>query len=299
MRSFNNNNAIILINPKAGPKRIIEISDRIHRFSRYFDYAVFEDIDEFRNFIISHLNSYDFFIAAGGDGTVNSLASELTGTGKILAVLPVGSGNGFAREMGFRKSIRKLIMDIRGGGSFDIDVLYINGKPCFNLTGLGIDSFVAHDFSNSDRRGFWSYFAAAVRVVFKLKPVKTEIRFENRTITEDVFMLSVTNTRQFGNHAIIAPEAVPHDGLLNIVVVKPFPKILMPAFAIRLLTGTLKESRYINYFSSPGPVTINTVETRYHIDGEPVNINSPVTITLRKKALKVLVTRRNKWLKGN
>jgi len=296
MKSVKNNNTLIIINPKAGRKRIIEVSERIAKFSNHFDYAVFDDVEEFMSFIKASRDKYEILVAAGGDGTANSLAKELIGTGKTLAVLPVGSGNGFAREMGFRKSIRKLISDIRYGKTFCTDVLYINGIPCINAAGTGIDSFVAHDFSNLTKRGFWSYVLACFRVIFAIKPVHIKVTINNKTLDEKVFMFSVTNTRQFGNHAIIAPYAIPNDGRLNIVIARPFPKILMPLFAIRLLTGTLKESKYISYYETDQPVIIDTPEKKFHIDGEPVLLESPVNITIRKNGLKVLATGRNKWI---
>lgn len=297
MKSLKNNRTLIIINPKAGRKRIISVAKRIERYSGYFDYAVFDDINEFRSFIREKIDNYDVFVAAGGDGTVNSLACELAGTGKTLAVLPVGSGNGFAREMGFRKSIRKLIRDLGSRKIFHTDVLMVNNIPCINVAGLGIDSYVAHEFCNFDSRGLWSYIAAAFRVIFSMKSVKVSFTIESRTFEEEIFLFSVTNTRQFGNHAIIAPAAEPNDGKFNIAIARPFPKILMPVFAFRLLTGTLRESRYVSYFETDRPVILNTNETRFHIDGEAVFLKSPVEFKIRQQALKVLVTERNKWLK--
>ena len=77
-----------------------------------------------------------YSLQSGGDGTVNSLASELIDSGKILGVLPLGSGNGFAREMGFKKNIRSLAKDIRRKESFEIDVLFINDTPSINVSGI-------------------------------------------------------------------------------------------------------------------------------------------------------------------
>jgi len=299
MKWLKNKSTLIIINPKAGRKRIIEVSERIKKFGNLFDYAVFYDVNVFRDFIEENLDKYEIFVAAGGDGTVNSLAARLAGKDKTLAVLPVGSGNGFAREMGFRKSIRKLIKDIKYNKTFYTDVFYVNGIPCINVFGLGIDSYVAHDFSGSEKRGFWSYVAALIKIIRSIKPVKIKVDLEGKQIDEEAFMFSVTNTRQFGNHAIITPAAAPDDGKLNIVIVRPFPKIFLPLFAVKLMTGTLKESKYVSYFETDKPVTVETSETRFHIDGEPVIFDSPVTVTIKKNALKVLVTRRNKWVKNN
>jgi YegS/Rv2252/BmrU family lipid kinase len=243
-----------------------------------------------------NIENYDIFIAVGGDGTVNSLVGELRGTGKMLGVLPIGSGNGFAREMGFRKDIESLIESIRKKDPIDIDVLYVNNLPCINVAGIGLDSFVAHDFQGLERRGFWNYAITSIRVAFSLKSFRVKIKLPEREIEEDVYMVSIANTRQFGNNAVIAPGAKPNDGIFNIALVKPFPGILFPFFAIRMLTGTLRESRYLKYLSTEGPVTLISDEKRYHIDGEPLIINDPVTVSISKGILKVLKTKHNRWL---
>ncbi|MBP7731627.1 MAG: hypothetical protein KA114_08335 [Bacteroidales bacterium] len=299
VKSLSNNKILVIINPKAGRKRIINVARKIDRYKNVMDYAVFKDLTDFRNFIRENIEKYEIFVAAGGDGTVNTVASEIAGSGKILAVLPVGSGNGFAREMGFRKNIKILLRDISKHNSFKTDIIFLNNRPCINVAGLGIDSFVAHVFHDSEKRGFWSYILACFKVVVSLKPIRITINIENNIIEENVFMLSVTNTRQFGNHAIIVPRAVPDDGKFNIVIVRPFPKIMLPFFAIKLLSGTLKESKYIRYYETDQPVTILSSEPKFHIDGEAVLIYDEINVTIKPKMLDVLVTARNKWVKKN
>lgn len=107
-------------------------------------------------------------------------------------------------------------------------------------------------------------------------------------------MASVANTRQFGNDAIMAPQARPDDGKFNIVLLKTFPKFYLPFLILKLMSGTLNESRYVKYFESEDPVIISTDETRFHIDGEPCFIDGEVKIEIFKKALKVLKTKHNK-----
>ena len=88
MKSLNNNHILAVINPKAGRKRIIGVSERFSHFRNRIDYAVFSEVNEFRDFMREQASGYEIVVAAGGDGTVNSVASELADTGKILAVLP-------------------------------------------------------------------------------------------------------------------------------------------------------------------------------------------------------------------
>lgn len=60
-------------------------------------------------------------------------------------------------------------------------------------------------------------------------------------------MISIANTRQFGNNALISPNSTPNDGIFEIAMVKPFPFYYYPIFVIKIFLGTLKGSKYINY----------------------------------------------------
>lgn len=247
--------------------------------------------------IKNNFDKYEIFIAAGGDGTVHTIAARLAGTGKLLGVLPIGSGNGFARELGFRPNIRSLLKDIERNESFDIDMLTINDDLCLNVAGVGLDSFVAHSFDKLGTRGFWSYVWVTIGNFIRLSPFHAEIRVEGgETISEDLFVLVAANTRQFGNYAFIAPEAVPNDGMLDIVMLRPFPKILFPVFIYMLFAKKLNRSKYYMHIRTDREVTVSTPETRFHIDGEPVTIKGDIRINVRKNALKVLKTRHNKFI---
>ena len=298
MQSFNNNKIIFILNPKAGIARISSFKKLLKKFSDEFDYATFSNIEDFHSFIKLHKNDYEVFIAVGGDGTVNSLASELIETDKILGVLPMGSGNGFAREMGFRKNIKALVKDIRKKESFKIDVLFINGAPSINVSGIGIDSLVAHEFHRLHHRGIWNYAISALKVVGKIKPFKVSITIDDNKIEDYYFMVSVANTRQFGSNAYLAPMATPDDGKFNLVLVKPFPKILSPLMVLLMLTGTLKESRYLRYIESESLVLIQSEEDRVHIDGEPLFIENTIAVNMKKSALRILKSSFNTRVKN-
>jgi diacylglycerol kinase (ATP) len=295
MQYFNNNRTILIINPNAGMSRLAFLKRNLWKYKDELDYTTFENLNEFRTFMKRNLDTYDIFVAVGGDGTVNSLVAELQGTGKILGVLPIGSGNGFAREMGFKKDIESLVECIRKKDPIDIDVLHVNNLPCINVAGIGLDSFVAHDFHGLERRGFWNYARTSIKVAAFLKPFRVKLLICGKVMEEDVFMLSIANTRQFGNNAIIVPQAKPNDGIFNIALAKPFPGILFPFFVIRMMTGTLRESKYLRYLTTEEPVTVSSDEKRYHVDGEPLIFNDTVTVAISRGSLRVLKTRHTRW----
>jgi YegS/Rv2252/BmrU family lipid kinase len=242
-------------------------------------------------------NDHDVFVAAGGDGTVHTVATQLVGSEKILGVLPLGSGNGFAKEFGFKMNIKSLLANIEKGESMDIDVIEINNHLCLNVAGIGLDSFVAHSFNEIKLRGFLPYVWLTLKTFLQLKPFTVTVKSgEEILFSGKLFVLTIANTRQFGNNAFIAPQARPNDGKIELVLIKPFPKILGGVFILRLFTKQINKSKYVTTISTEKEITIDTLETRFHIDGEPLEISDRVVIRLKKDMLKVLKTPRNKFL---
>lgn len=288
--------ALFILNPNAGipPVKFI-ITKELDR--RRNELACFKSlsVDESGALIKQNFNKYDIFVAAGGDGTVHTVASQLKGSGKILGVLPMGSGNGFAKELGFRTNIKSLLKDIEKTQVIEIDVIDINDNLCLNVAGIGLDSIVAHSFDKLRTRGFWSYAGVTLTSFFRLKPIKITISIDGEEpFTEDLFDLTIANTRQFGYNAFIASDARPDDGKMDMVLISPFPKFLFPVFVYRLFAGTLNKSKYVKYISTGKSFTISTNESRFHIDGEPVIFEQDVTVRIRKAALKVLRAKHNR-----
>jgi len=253
--------------------------------------------EDTEKFITQNFDDHDIFIAAGGDGTVHSVANHLVGSEKILGVLPLGSGNGFAREFGFRLNLNLLMSDIRKAEAMTIDVIEINGHMCLNVAGIGLDSFVAHSFNDIKLRGFFPYLWLTLKTFIQLKPFPVTIWCGGEKIlSEDLFVVTVANTRQFGNNAFIAPDAKPNDGIIELVLIKPFPKIFGPIFVIRLFTKRINNSKYVRQIKTDKEIIIETRETRLHIDGEPINSDGKVIVRVRKEVLRVLKTPRNKFI---
>jgi len=287
--------SLFILNPSAGvlPVNFI-ISKDLQRRKNDLSYFKSLSIDDSGNHIKQSFDKYDIFVAAGGDGTVRSVASELIDTNKVLGVLPMGSGNGFAKEFGFRVNIPSLLKDIKKAEQVSSDIIEINDLLCLNVAGVGLDSFVAHSFDKLRTRGFWSYVRVTIINFSRLRPIKININLDGETFTEQLFLLTIANTRQFGNNAFIAPDARPNDGIIDIVMVRPFPKILAPFFIYRLFAGTMKGSKYVKYIKTDKPFTISTNETRFHIDGEPVTITGEIKVKIRRNVLSVLKTKHNK-----
>jgi diacylglycerol kinase (ATP) len=294
----NINKALFILNPSSGvPPVNFLVSKDLERRKNELSFCKSMNKEETSFLIRKNFDSYGVFIAAGGDGTVHTVASELVGTDKILGVFPLGSGNGFAKEFGFKMNTRSLLSDIKKAESLDIDVIEINDKLCLNVAGIGLDSFVAHSFNNLKLRGFLPYVWLTLKTFLRLRPFHVKIKIGGEeVVSEKLFVLTIANTRQFGNNAFIAPEAKPNDGMIDIVLIKPFPKILGSIFIIRLFTKRINKSKYVRHLQTDKEIIIETAETRFHIDGEPVDICGEVVIKIKREVLKVLRTSHSKFL---
>ncbi|HKK43237.1 MAG TPA: YegS/Rv2252/BmrU family lipid kinase [Bacteroidales bacterium] len=290
------NKALFILNPDAGVQPVnFILSKELERRKKELTCFKSLNINDTGTFIEEHLDNHDVFVAAGGDGTVHTVASRLVGGEKILGVLPLGSGNGFAKEFGFNLNLRSLLSDIKRADSLKIDVIEVNEKLCLNVAGIGLDSFVAHSFHTLKLRGFLPYVWLTLKTFLRLRPFNVIITLgDEEPFSEELYVLTIANTRQFGNNAYIAPEAKPNDGIIDIVLIRPFPKILGPLFIIRLFTKRINRSKYVIHIKTDKEITVQTDETRFHIDGEPLKISGKVVIKVKKEVLKVLKTSRNR-----
>jgi len=293
--------ALFILNPTSGvPPVNFIVSKDLERRKNDLSFCKSQNKEETISLIKTNLENHSVFVAVGGDGTVHTVASELVGTDKILGVFPLGSGNGFAKEFGFKMNIRSLLSDIEKAESVDIDVIEINDNLCLNVAGIGLDSFVAHSFNNLKLRGFLPYVWLTLKTFLRLRPFHVKIKIGGEeVISEKLFVLTIANTRQFGNNAFIAPEAKPNDGMIDIVLIKPFPKILGSLFILRLFTKRINQSKYVRHIQTDKEIIIETAESRFHIDGEPVDICDSVVVKIKREVLKVLRTSNSQFKADN
>lgn len=287
-----NKDILFIINPNSGNKKAEELIQKIHSTDPEISIVLTRNLKERAKTFKTNIDKYKAFIVVGGDGTVNKSVKYLVDRDdKMLAVFPAGSGNGFARELGFTKNPEALLEDAKKGESLLVDILSVNKKNCINVAGLGFDSYVAHQFQQSKGRGLKNYIWATLKSVFTFKPFEAELKVDGNIIRGKYQMISIANTRQFGNNAIISPLSNPTDGIFELVLVKPFPFYLYPAFVIKMFRGTLKESKYISFVKIHEKVKIESGFKTYHVDGEPKVFDDSLKIKMLKTKIRVLKTR--------
>lgn len=296
MQPIENKDILVIINPNSGNKQVTKIVKEINSLHPDISIAISHHVKELEQTFQLNLEKYKAFIVVGGDGTVNEVIKYLHNRNdKILGILPAGSGNGFARELGFKKSIKSLIRDAKKGEFIDIDILSVNGKNCINVAGLGFDSFVAHDFQKRNSRGLKSYIFSVLKSVFVFKPFHATLIVDKKNIQGKFLMITIANTRQFGNNALISPQSKPNDGIFEVVLVKPFPIYFYPVFIIQLFSGLIKESKYVRILKVKDSLEIKSEFNKFHVDGEPQIFTNNLWVKMAQNKVRVIKTEHCKY----
>ncbi len=231
-------------------------------------------------------------VAIGGDGTVNEIGSALLHSNTPLGLIPVGSGNGLARHLKIPLQPLKALEVILEHQVARIDAGELNGKPFFITCGFGFEAEVTHNFNARKSRGLIGY----VKEVLKLYPLyssaKYRLQYNQKEKKRDAFSITIANSSQYGNNAVIAKDASVSDGLLDLCVIKNYPKLFGPQLGLSLFLQNLHNSSFYRAEKVTElelNLEIEAREINAHIDGEAIHVDLPARIVCIPNALNILV----------
>lgn len=228
-------------------------------------------------------------IAVGGDGTVNEVASALIKSDAALGIIPGGSGNGLARYLGIPLKMNDSIEMLNHCIVSEIDYGTINEHPFFCTCGVGFDAHIGNKFAQNKKRGFFTYIKETVFEFFHYRPQKYKIKIDEQEFKTEAFLVTVANAGQYGNDAYISPTADIRDGLLDLCILSPFPKVKAIDLGIRLFKRTIDKSEYVDVIKGKKIKIKRKSKGEVHLDGEPAMMGKKLKITIENKGLKVLI----------
>jgi diacylglycerol kinase (ATP) len=230
-------------------------------------------------------------IAWGGDGTINEIGAVLAGTSTTLAIIPAGSGNGFARELRIPASPDAAVDIALLGRTRAIDVGEFAGRPFFNIAGIGIDAVIADRFNGCamGKRGMWPYVRIGLREALRYRGARYQITLDGERLESHALLVAFANGREYGNRIQIAPHAVMDDGKLEAVVVDDRAPLARLWSSRHLAFGSVRRAPGLTWRSIVSARVETDGELWYHVDGEPGRTVGSASITIRPGALKVKV----------
>ncbi|HIE15363.1 MAG TPA: YegS/Rv2252/BmrU family lipid kinase [Bacteroidales bacterium] len=281
-----------IINPHSGNNKKVDIPSKIlSTLNRQIfepEFIQTETIKELSNILEDIKQDNNIIIAVGGDGTINYIINKIIDSDITFGIIPRGSGNGLARDLCIPRTINGAIAVINQLHCRKIDVMQIGNRYSVNVSGIGFDAIIADKFSKLKQRGFKNYFRITKREIKNIKPQKYQILIDGKHYDTNVYLISFANSKQWGNNAFVAPDAKIDDGLIDVVMLYPFPVFSLPLLLTGLFTKTINRSKYLNTIKAKKVVVKKTGDIFAHIDGEPQVFKDELTVSIYPRQLRIL-----------
>ncbi|MDB6173808.1 MAG: Diacylglycerol kinase catalytic region [Chthoniobacteraceae bacterium] len=226
-------------------------------------------------------------VAAGGDGTINDVVNGIAGANVNLGILPVGTMNVFAAELGLPNDLGKAWKVIQKGHTRRIDLGRANKTYFVQLAGVGLDAQVVEETTWESKKSFgpFSYLISAAQIAAR-KPPKLIAEAEGKT-HEGSFVL-VGNGRYYGGPLAFFKDARIDDGKLDVLIFKNLGYLDLARYIATIIMGRHTDLSDVTYFQTSHVRVSSDEEVPVEVDGEVVG-RLPVDFRISSRKLRVLV----------
>ena len=235
---------------------------------------------------------YKAIVAAGGDGTVSSVASMLVDSDKALGVLPLGTLNHFARDMNIPSDLEAAARTIVAGHVTEVDVAEVNDRIFLNNSSLGLYPVIVREREKRERLGSskWSAFVWAVIQALRRYPfVDVRLRVNDEFLDRTTPFVFIGNNEYAMDGLNIGLRNRLDRGLLSIYITHRTGRLGLLSLALRAVVGRLRNDKDFLAIRTD-QVTIETIRKRVRVafDGEVEPMETPLQYRVRARALKVI-----------
>jgi YegS/Rv2252/BmrU family lipid kinase len=231
-------------------------------------------------------------VAVGGDGTVHEVLKGLAGTGKVLGVVPIGSGNDFARMLGLKGlSWREALEHALFAPEEAVDLGLVNGEAFGASLGIGFDALVAKKAlaAPSFLRGMPRYLYALFSVLKDLRLPEGRVLVDGKEVYRGrLLLLAAMNGPAYGGGIPIAPMADPRDGLLSLVLARELSRPGVVLILPRLLLGRHLGHPQVLFLAGREVAVEFPHPVPAHADGELLPESAVYRATVRPLGLRVV-----------
>ena len=285
---------LFVINPRSGNRvsdnleLIISEQSRIQGFN-FLIYRLESNDEESR--IKNEISEYspEIVAVAGGDGTVNLLAKILYQSSIAMLIVPLGSANGMAKELGIGNRVENALSLITTGIRKNIDLIKINNNLCIHLGDVGLNASIVRRFEKDPKRGLITYARHLFKELFFINRYRFEIVADGKMIKCKAVSLTFANASKYGTGAVINPIGKLDDGKFEIVIIKPFAKVHLVSISWKMFLGTLQTSEFVEVISCSEAFIKTSKRTTLQVDGEVIGKVKEIRISVLPGSLSVIV----------
>jgi YegS/Rv2252/BmrU family lipid kinase len=296
--------AFAVVNPRSGSCTIADVRGALERHLGSVEIHEVREGDDLTALVVEAVGrGRDPIVAAGGDGTVSAVADALVGTGAHLVILPLGTANVLARELGIPLELngacelggcRVRLGSLAGTehALVAIDAMKVGPRHYFTQVGVGIDALMIRNTSTEQKRRFGrlAYIRSALISLAGFQPRRFTIEVDGRTLTARASQVLVANTGMMGQPGFHWGEQIrADDGQLDLCLIRARSLLDYLGLFWTVLTSRQRWNRKIRYLLASSEITI---DTRHPIpvqaDGELLG-TTPVRVELVPAAVQVVV----------
>ncbi|MBC7777020.1 MAG: diacylglycerol kinase family lipid kinase [Phycisphaerae bacterium] len=225
-------------------------------------------------------------IAVGGDGTVKLAAECLIGQKIVLGILPAGSANGLARDLGIPNEPQKALDVLFEGNIKKIHAININGHFCIHLSDIGLNAYAMKKFKSQRVRGMWGYFVAAIKVLWQNPVMEMKIETPKELVRLRAEIVVIANATKYGNGAVINPIGQLDDKLFEVIAIK---KISIWAMLRVVFLNASYDPDKMEFLQTNALSMKSRKKVHFQVDGEYLGKVKEVNAVIIPDALEVIV----------
>jgi YegS/Rv2252/BmrU family lipid kinase len=234
-------------------------------------------------------------VAAGGDGTVSAVAEVLVGTEVSLGIIPLGTANVLARELGIPVAIDEACALFAGDiGIITVDAIAVRSGYYFTQVGVGIDALMIRDTSREIKKRFGriAYIWTALKSLVGFQPRRFELTVDGKVIKARASQLVLANCGTLGQQPLRwGPRIRPNDGRIDVCIIRARNLLDYAVLAWHVLLHRHRRIRNFRYLAAEREVRVRTRRPLpVQADGEIIG-ETPIEARVAAAALKVVVDR--------
>ena len=213
----------------------------------------------------------DTIVACGGDGTINEVVNGMEGTKVALGIIPAGTANDFARQVGIPDDPSAAMDIILRRKAVVIDTAAMNGRRFLNVSsgGVGAEATAETPADAKASLGPVAYFISGLRKLAALEPKRALFEAPGFRLEDEFLLFAVGNARATGGGTLVTPRASVRDGLLDVCIVGALPRKEFAALVLRVKRGEHLENEGVRYMQVPWFRITSREPVMVNLDGEP------------------------------
>lgn len=283
---------LVILNPAAGSGRVARLWCRLAPQARAlfpFDEQWTHAPGEATEIAAAAATAgVDRILSVGGDGTLHEVVNGVAGTKLAVGVLPLGTGNDFARCAGLQRPLPALIDALAHGQQRNIDLGWVNGRYYVNIAGVGFDAEVARQVNamTTKASGTVPYLLTAMREAFRYVPPEMGVALDGGGADGPArhLLIAVGNTQAYGGGMRVCPKAEVDDGVLDVLTVGDVRGWAALGLLPKVFLGAHLGHSAVQYARAREVQVTGPKTVALHADGELLG-GLPATFAVRPGAL--------------